>query len=154
MNGPSVSQKIEPKMEEIKAVIANRLKQQFTTAYYKPDFVDEFECDICCVDFVKYDAISILPCSDKHIFHDDCIDAWINHAKGKNTKPECPLCRKEIEDNSIKHKNFYGFTKKAIQDHNRELQKYEEEKEKDKTPALIVSEYHKLIKMEKQTMAD
>ena len=24
-------------------------------AYYKPDYVDEFECDICCVDFVKLD---------------------------------------------------------------------------------------------------
>ena len=65
----------------MKDKINDKVKEHFTTAYFKPDFVDEFECDICCVDFVKMDAISILPCNEKHVFHDECIDAWISNSK-------------------------------------------------------------------------
>ena len=39
-------------MEEIKLKIAKKLEEQFVKAYYKPDYVAEFECDICCVEFV------------------------------------------------------------------------------------------------------
>ena len=51
------------------------------------------------MNYEEADDIVKLPCNDKHIFHYDCLDAWIGSVQNKNEEPRCPLCRKEIDLN-------------------------------------------------------
>lgn len=61
---------------------------------------DENElCCICINIFTEGDAIKILPCNPKHIFHFNCIDKWLSCNKA------CPTCRTEINKQSFKEKN-------------------------------------------------
>lgn len=48
------------------------------------------DCAICYMSMVPNDKIYILPCSEKHVFHCDCLRHW---ARVKNT---CPICRAVI----------------------------------------------------------
>ena len=55
-------------------------------------------CVICISDFKKGDNVSRINCNCKPtLFHTVCIKEW-----GINYKPECPLCRKNIEKKNIK----------------------------------------------------
>jgi len=47
------------------------------------------QCAICMADFRDADRLKVLPCSDLHAFHTDCIQKWLD----KHTS--CPLCRTE-----------------------------------------------------------
>ena len=58
-------------------IIKKEKSKKNENAFYKDEYQDEFECDICCVEFELREDISILACSDKHIYHDDCINQWI-----------------------------------------------------------------------------
>ncbi|KAL2251727.1 RING-H2 finger protein ATL79-like [Sesamum indicum] len=55
------------------------------------DFGGEI-CAICLGEFVCGEAVKILP-RCKHMFHDDCIDAWLP-IRSLN----CPVCRDRIID--------------------------------------------------------
>merc|ERR1712060_469363 len=44
------------------------------------------ECSICFMAFGEDDIVTKLDCNEKHIFHEDCISAWIR--QGKNS---CPI---------------------------------------------------------------
>ena len=46
-------------------------------------------CSICLEEFTPKSTISILNCSHKHIFHSECIEAWLSIT---NT---CPLCKRQ-----------------------------------------------------------
>jgi hypothetical protein len=49
-------------------------------------------CVICLTDFNKGNDVSIINCNCKNtLFHTECIKTWCKE------KPECPLCRKNIE---------------------------------------------------------
>ena len=48
-------------------------------------------CCVCQLNFEQDDALTILPCSGQHYFHDDCLDPWFNISK------KCPVCRDDIE---------------------------------------------------------
>ncbi|CAD8189676.1 unnamed protein product [Paramecium octaurelia] len=48
------------------------------------------DCAICMQSFQAKDQVIILSCSDKHVFHTDCIVDWLK----LNTN--CPLCRKQV----------------------------------------------------------
>ncbi len=48
------------------------------------------DCSICFMSITVGAKIFILPCSEKHVFHCDCLRHW---AKVKNS---CPICRREI----------------------------------------------------------
>ena len=49
-------------------------------------------CIICLTDFNKGNDVSIINCNCKNtLFHTECIKTWCKE------KPECPLCRKNIE---------------------------------------------------------
>ena len=51
-------------------------------------------CIICLTDFNKGNDVSIINCNCKNtLFHTECIKTWCKE------KPECPLCRKNIEKN-------------------------------------------------------
>ncbi|OMJ87856.1 hypothetical protein SteCoe_10340 [Stentor coeruleus] len=43
-------------------------------------------CAICTEEFSSREEVRILPCSDSHNFHKDCIDRWLIQ------KDACPLC--------------------------------------------------------------
>ena len=59
------------------------------------------DCAICLYDFEIGQTIKILPCNRKHMFHDWCVDKWLN----RNTK--CPTCRKEVNKNSFLKSKIY-----------------------------------------------
>lgn len=48
------------------------------------------DCAICYQSITQGDRVYVLTCSEKHVFHGDCLEHW---AKVKNT---CPICRMEI----------------------------------------------------------
>lgn len=55
------------------------------------------------MDFEDEDEIKQLNCHNLHIFHPECIEAWIR----KNQKEaECPFCRKNVEEGKIKKRRF------------------------------------------------
>ena len=43
-------------------------------------------CAICTENFVEDEEVRVLPCSESHNFHKDCIDRWLIQ------KDACPLC--------------------------------------------------------------
>ncbi len=56
-----------------------------------------FDCGICfeSLDIKHIDYCTELDCN--HFYHDKCIKKWCNTCINKNNKPNCPLCRKDIE---------------------------------------------------------
>ena len=65
-------------------------------------FREATECSICLENFENQDAsgqdveVVQLKCSKYHIFHDQCLKEFMNHAGNSHNK-KCPLCRKPIE---------------------------------------------------------
>jgi len=54
---------------------------------------DDKETEVCCICmnlFMVDEYIKILPCNNKHIFHQNCIEKWLK------TKKTCPTCRTEV----------------------------------------------------------
>ena len=49
-------------------------------------------CAICMEEYAADDMITPLSCDNKHYFHTNCVEQWIE--QGKNT---CPLCRQDID---------------------------------------------------------
>ncbi|CAD8083006.1 unnamed protein product [Paramecium sonneborni] len=50
------------------------------------------DCAICMCSFEDNDKVIILTCSEKHVFHTDCIVDWLK------LNSNCPLCRKQVVD--------------------------------------------------------
>jgi hypothetical protein len=50
------------------------------------------ECCICKVEYDEGVDVRVLPCSNQHHFHAECVDMWL---KRHST---CPLCRKSITE--------------------------------------------------------
>jgi len=46
-------------------------------------------------EFIKEDSIIVLPCDNRHKFHEGCIENWL----GSNGI--CPICKKEINEQSL-----------------------------------------------------
>ena len=51
----------------------NSIKDVAANLLIKPDS----ECVICFIEFKDSDQVVQLPCSHKHIYHFECLDAWI-----------------------------------------------------------------------------
>ena len=47
-------------------------------------------CSICLADIAQEEEIIKLKCSEKHVFHENCIKSWMD------VKICCPVCRKNI----------------------------------------------------------
>ena len=56
--------------------------------------VDDDECSICLVPFVRGDELRRLPCGHD-AFHKDCVDKWLlnNRDGDAAVDPVCPLCK-------------------------------------------------------------
>ena len=48
------------------------------------------ECSICLESFKENDDLVEFTCNKEHIFHEECIKAWIEK------RTNCPICRKEM----------------------------------------------------------
>jgi hypothetical protein len=48
------------------------------------------ECSVCTVSFQEGQALIHMPCSELHVFHRDCISAWLA------IRSSCPLCRQSL----------------------------------------------------------
>ena len=51
------------------------------------------ECSICLESFKENEDLVEFTCNKEHIFHEDCIKAWIEK------RTNCPICRKEMFNN-------------------------------------------------------
>lgn len=52
----------------------------------------EEECSICLASYAEGESLKRLPCS--HIFHKNCVDAWLLEKLAANGRmPVCPLCK-------------------------------------------------------------
>ena len=51
---------------------------------------DGSPCSICFQSIMLDEQVIILPCSDKHVFHDKCIGTWAT------VKPTCPICHHDL----------------------------------------------------------
>ena len=72
-----------------KKIISESTKLQYDTKEHK---YSQKTCAICLTDFEIECHIRSLKCS--HIFHSNCIEAWI---KAKiNEVPKCPVCNSEL----------------------------------------------------------
>jgi hypothetical protein len=49
-------------------------------------------CSICLSNFEENDGLVILPCDERHAFHEECIGKWLR----KNNN--CPLCQRTVQD--------------------------------------------------------
>lgn len=85
------------------------------TDYFESEYHENYECHICSCEFVVPSEVSILACTGKHIFHNECIDSWILHQESRCLVPSCPMCKKEILREEIRKKMFRGFTSDAMQ---------------------------------------
>jgi len=64
--------------------------QKFSSAEASRDIE---ECAVC-LDYFEVDGprqVAQLNCSDKHIFHVDCLEKWLED------NPQCPLCREPVK---------------------------------------------------------
>lgn len=48
------------------------------------------DCAICLMNIKMGEPIYQLRCSDKHIFHEGCLNNW------SRVKPNCPVCRADL----------------------------------------------------------
>lgn len=78
-------------------------KSVFKNKEEKPK--EKRNCPICLVDFENGDRVRKLPC--KHMYHPECIDAWVKKTKN------CPLCKEEL--GNVK-KSFMKFNSKLHND--------------------------------------
>ena len=53
------------------------------------------QCTICMGDFEEDDTLKVLPCSELHAFHSECIQRWLNK------QSSCPLCRNECGERRV-----------------------------------------------------
>ena len=52
-------------------------------------------CIICYADFKDDDQLSELACDDRHIFHTECIQKWLE------TDLRCPICKKDVDGSKL-----------------------------------------------------
>ena len=54
------------------------------------------KCTVCLEKYKPSDMVTCLPCSDRHFYHNKCIEQWLLTSK------KCPLCNQKCE-NPTKH---------------------------------------------------
>ncbi|EJD02936.1 uncharacterized protein FOMMEDRAFT_146698 [Fomitiporia mediterranea MF3/22] len=56
-----------------------------------PEAIGRDTCPICIIDFEEGDAIRVLPCEGRHVFHQACVDQWLLELSSS-----CPICRQDF----------------------------------------------------------
>ena len=57
-------------------------------------FDEANDCCICLQTFVATDEVIVLPCSDRHVYHEACIKDYLDSTVKVK---QCALCREEID---------------------------------------------------------
>ena len=78
-------------------------------------------CAICLSEFKHNEIVSPLHCDIKHVFHTECIKAWLLR------NPICPLCKAEIDPIKLK-----DFNRNAVRQLKRAAEELEENEAKEK----------------------
>lgn len=81
------------------------------------------ECAVCLSEFKDFDTLRLLP-KCNHVFHPDCIDAWLS------SHVTCPVCREKLNNNSADSEVVVAVTVQTESPHNHETN---DEEEKDNT---------------------
>ena len=91
----SVNKNLAKKIPELKKILTKKAHKPTEEDLKKNP--DNNECVICFDDFME-DGKEIveLDCNNKHVFHLECLEKWIE----KNNN--CPMCREEINVNEEK----------------------------------------------------
>jgi hypothetical protein len=88
----------EPSLEDVKITISqeefNELKTQNLSEKLLQKLIEDEvnNCNICMEQYEVNNNITTLPC--KHIFHKECIKAWLCQEK-----VNCPICRHDVREN-------------------------------------------------------
>ena len=67
------------------------------------------ECPICICDFDKGEKVARLPCHASHLYHQDCLDLYIETQKNKNKDLACSLCRRKFNENNVTKMEYKGL---------------------------------------------
>ena len=52
-------------------------------------------CIICFENFNESDDVTQLSCDERHVFHQRCLESWMNSDTSQNTL-KCPICRNSV----------------------------------------------------------
>lgn len=67
----------------------------------------ENECIICMQSYGSNDMITTLSCNEKHFFHTQCIEKWIQNRNVIDMEgPKCPICRQVIKEDDRQHERY------------------------------------------------
>lgn len=69
------------------------VRTRFTPANFNRDEA----CSVCLEDFKENDEVITLPCSDRHIFHSQCILEWLPRNNA------CPLCKEPVSVDNVQN---------------------------------------------------
>ena len=66
-----------------------------TVSVSRADVEEDKSCCICLLDYNVGEDLRKVPCGGEHLFHEDCLFAWLQ------TKKTCPMCREELKLDNI-----------------------------------------------------
>lgn len=72
------------------ATEVTRTQAQLARLVDLPQAETEQECPICLVKMEKTAKVTRMPCSPRHVFHKDCIRAWLR------IEADCPICKAKL----------------------------------------------------------
>lgn len=55
------------------------------------------EIDVCSICLLEMEEVELHVTECRHCFHGSCMKLWIEHCRGKNEAPSCPVCRGVVE---------------------------------------------------------
>jgi hypothetical protein len=62
-------------------------------------FDEGADCCICLETFKASDEVIVLPCSNRHVYHEACIKDYLD---SQTKKKQCALCRETIDWDEFK----------------------------------------------------
>ena len=75
--------------------VKESLEQESYEDYKKRHKLEVDACIICTEAFKPEDKVSGLRCNEKHCFHHECIDKWVD------IRVKCPLCRADLDPDHV-----------------------------------------------------
>ena len=91
------SHDIQDQEENLQKILRNLSRVKFSEGAFG-QLGPENECIICMQQYANNDLITTLSCNQKHFFHTNCIEKWIQNRNVIDLEgPKCPICRTAIK---------------------------------------------------------
>ena len=74
----------------VEALLESFATRPFHLARPVSTICDPMQCAICMYDFTDAELLLQLPCHPAHVFHNGCIQEWLDKHN------QCPMCREEV----------------------------------------------------------